>query len=292
VTIDTIACNATIAKAVRDAGADYLLAVKNNQPTSRRDIEALFAEAHPASLECVTDIDKAHGRIERRTVTVAHDVDWMSGDRRFPGGLRFPDLGTLTESKAGPDCASAVASTHAIRRLRSVAGAKSRRSPQRTLKHREPVALGARCCFQGGPVSSPSGARGQDHGRRPSFWHQRGPPKRHQATRTLRAQTQGQEPGPTAPRQHQAPPQNSRTVDRHPQPDTRNQPALARIRGPGPCPALASMETEWWLAAPRLITIAINLAEQSKEMRALHVEADTTYRFVRPVTFMARHALR
>jgi hypothetical protein len=48
----------------------------------------------------------------------------------------------------------------------------------------------------------------------------------------------------------------------------------------------------WMVAAPRLLTIAIDLAEQSKEMRALHVEADTTYRFVRPGTFMARHALR
>lgn len=88
VTIDAIACNGTIAKAVREAGADYLLAVKANQPTLRKEIEACFAEAPEASLERTeTDVDKGHGRIEQRTVTLAREVDWLSGERRFPGEL-------------------------------------------------------------------------------------------------------------------------------------------------------------------------------------------------------------
>ena len=42
VTIDAIARNPQIARSIRDAGADYLLAVKGNQPTLQADIEAAF----------------------------------------------------------------------------------------------------------------------------------------------------------------------------------------------------------------------------------------------------------
>jgi predicted transposase YbfD/YdcC len=95
VSIDAIATNPTIATAIRDAQADYLLAVKANQPTLRSEIEHFFADAPPASLENTVDIDKGHGRIEQRTVTVAHDVGWLDGDRRFPGEVRLPDVTTI-----------------------------------------------------------------------------------------------------------------------------------------------------------------------------------------------------
>ncbi len=103
ITIDAIACNGTIAKAVRDAGADYLLAVKANQPTLRKEIEEVFAHAPKASLERTdTDVDKGHGRIEQRTVTLVREADWLNGERRFPGELRLPDVAAIikVESKA------------------------------------------------------------------------------------------------------------------------------------------------------------------------------------------------
>jgi predicted transposase YbfD/YdcC len=95
VSIDAIATNPAIAAAIRDAQADYLLAVKANQPTLRCEIETFFAEAPPASLESATDVDKGHGRIEQRTVTVAREVDWLNGDRRFPGEFRLPEVATI-----------------------------------------------------------------------------------------------------------------------------------------------------------------------------------------------------
>lgn len=102
VTIDAIACNATIAQAIRDAGADYLLAVKANQPTLRGEIEAYFAEAPEAVLDHVADVDKGHGRIEQRTVTVAREVDWLTGGRCFPGEVRLPAVASIirVQSKA------------------------------------------------------------------------------------------------------------------------------------------------------------------------------------------------
>lgn len=80
-----------MAKAVRDVGADYLLAVKANQPTLRGEIETLFADPE-AELQRFDDLDKGHGRIERRRVSVAHEVGWLDGARRFPGELRLPGV--------------------------------------------------------------------------------------------------------------------------------------------------------------------------------------------------------
>jgi predicted transposase YbfD/YdcC len=95
VSIDAIATNPTIATAIKDAKADYLLAVKANQPTLRTEIESFFADAPPTSLDSVIDIDKGHGRIEQRTVTVSREVDWLGGERRFPGELRLPGVATI-----------------------------------------------------------------------------------------------------------------------------------------------------------------------------------------------------
>ena len=95
ISIDAIATNPAIATTIRNAQADYLLAVKANQPTLRCEIETFFADAPPASLESTTDVDKGHGRIEQRTVTVAREVDWLEGDRRFPGEVRLPQVATI-----------------------------------------------------------------------------------------------------------------------------------------------------------------------------------------------------
>jgi predicted transposase YbfD/YdcC len=95
VSIDAIATNGTIASAIRAAGADYLLAVKANQPGLRADIEAAFEAAPAGSVETHTEHDKGHGRIEQRDIAVIREVDWLSGDRRFPGELRLPDAASV-----------------------------------------------------------------------------------------------------------------------------------------------------------------------------------------------------
>jgi len=100
VSIDAIACNATIATAIKEAGADYLLAVKANQPTLRAEIEAYFTAAPAGIVDTVTEWDKGHGRIEERAVTVSHEADWLDGDRRFPGELRLPGVATIIEVRS------------------------------------------------------------------------------------------------------------------------------------------------------------------------------------------------
>lgn len=100
VSIDAIACNATIATAIQEAGATYLLAVKSNQPTLRSEIKDYFAAAPAEALDTATDWDKGHGRIEERAVTVSRETAWLDGDRRFPGELRLPGIATIIKVRS------------------------------------------------------------------------------------------------------------------------------------------------------------------------------------------------
>ena len=100
VSIDAIATNATIATAIKQAGADYLLAVKANQPTLRAEIEACFTAAPTGAIEGHVEHDKGHGRIEQRTTSLMREVDWLSGDRRFPGELRLPGVACVIRVQA------------------------------------------------------------------------------------------------------------------------------------------------------------------------------------------------
>jgi len=95
VSIDAIACNPAIAKAIVAAGADYLLSVKENQPTLRAEAESYFADAPGPELDFAQSLDKAHGRLEIRTHKVSRSVDWMGSDRAFPGAKRFPKLAVI-----------------------------------------------------------------------------------------------------------------------------------------------------------------------------------------------------
>lgn len=103
ISIDAIATNAKIAHKIIDAGADYLLAVKANQPTLLAEIESAFAVApHPSEF---VDHDKGHGRIEERAVSVIADVDWLDAGRRFPGEFRLPHAACIIRVRARAELA-------------------------------------------------------------------------------------------------------------------------------------------------------------------------------------------
>lgn len=95
VSIDALACNPTIASAIVAGGADYVLAVKDNQPTLQREIAAFFADAQPDEIDVAVTFDKTGGRIEERRCVVSKTVDWLIGERRFPGEYRFPKLAAV-----------------------------------------------------------------------------------------------------------------------------------------------------------------------------------------------------
>jgi predicted transposase YbfD/YdcC len=95
VSIDAIACNPAIAEAIVATGADYLLPVKENQPTLRAEAESYFADAPEQELDIAQSLDKAHGRLEIRTHKVSGSIGWVGSDRAFPGAKRFPKLAVI-----------------------------------------------------------------------------------------------------------------------------------------------------------------------------------------------------
>lgn len=95
VTIDAIACNPKLARAVIDAGADYMIAVKANQPGLMGEIERFFDDPQSPPPDRAADADKGHGRVEERRVAVSTRVDWLKGERRFPGEYRLPDIAAI-----------------------------------------------------------------------------------------------------------------------------------------------------------------------------------------------------
>ena len=86
VTIDAMGCQTTIAAQVRAQGADYVLALKGNQPTLQRTVVAAFADLDPPAAEAwvpaerdrAQTLDKGHGRVERRRYLALSDPDLLA----------------------------------------------------------------------------------------------------------------------------------------------------------------------------------------------------------------------
>lgn len=81
VTIDAMGCQKTIAQAITDKGADYILAVKENQGHLLDDIKEAFS-SH-SILSPHTQINTGHGRIEKRTCSVISDTEWVCGGNQW-----------------------------------------------------------------------------------------------------------------------------------------------------------------------------------------------------------------
>jgi predicted transposase YbfD/YdcC len=82
VTTDAMGCQKDIAQTIVAGGGDYILAVKDNQPTLHAEIQAAFATAPPPparSSRLYSTEDQGHGREEQRTVQVLPARGYLSG---------------------------------------------------------------------------------------------------------------------------------------------------------------------------------------------------------------------
>jgi predicted transposase YbfD/YdcC len=95
VTIDAMGCQVEIANKIVAHDADYLLALKGNQPTLEADVKSYFDDAPDRELVTKTTVEKGHGRIETRTYTASSVVDWIASDRSYPGQPRFTNIKTI-----------------------------------------------------------------------------------------------------------------------------------------------------------------------------------------------------
>ena len=75
--------------------ADYLLALKGNQPTLEAEVADYFRTAPQEELVGKTTLEKGHGRIETRTFTASARVDWIKSERSYPGAPPFAHIKTI-----------------------------------------------------------------------------------------------------------------------------------------------------------------------------------------------------
>jgi len=89
VTIDAMGCQKEIASSIIDAGADYLLGVKDNQPTLRAEIAAILdhirRDPTGLDLDFHETHDRGHGRTEVRRCWTTGLVESLSQQREWRG---------------------------------------------------------------------------------------------------------------------------------------------------------------------------------------------------------------
>jgi predicted transposase YbfD/YdcC len=98
VTVDALHCQTATAEAIRTRGADYVLALKTNQPQTYDAVETFFAEAvrddwQGAAHQHHLTEDTGHGRLETRqhwTTTDAQLLTYLGRDT-----AHWPDLGCV-----------------------------------------------------------------------------------------------------------------------------------------------------------------------------------------------------
>jgi predicted transposase YbfD/YdcC len=88
VTIDAMGTQPNIAQAIRDRGANYILSVKDNQPTLADSMQDFFVafqvapERTPHGFDEV--VEKDHGRLEVRRCYVFDQIDCLHAPERWP----------------------------------------------------------------------------------------------------------------------------------------------------------------------------------------------------------------
>ena len=90
ITIDAMGCQRSIAKAIRDKGADYVLSLKGNQGTLKEDVEQFFQHAQSYTFDGIDcdyhkTFDKDHGRLEVRECWCVSDLEWLDKKQNWAG---------------------------------------------------------------------------------------------------------------------------------------------------------------------------------------------------------------
>jgi predicted transposase YbfD/YdcC len=105
VTIDAMGCQRAIAQTIVEQGADYVLALKGNQPTLEQAVERFFvtgpeAEAHCLQSDYHEQTEQGHGRVETRCAWVSAELAPEVTAAAWPG-LRSIGMVEATRTVAG-----------------------------------------------------------------------------------------------------------------------------------------------------------------------------------------------
>ena len=105
VTIDAMGCQRAIAQTIVEQGADYVLALKDNQPTLAHAVEQFFvtgpqAEAHRTASAYANQSEQGHGRVELRCAWISAELPAEVTAAAWPG-LRSIGMVQATRTVAG-----------------------------------------------------------------------------------------------------------------------------------------------------------------------------------------------
>ena len=88
VTADALHCQKHIAKEIKEADADYVLALKGNQGTAFTEVKTFLDDAiqrKEAHLVFAETTDKGHGRVEVRRYWQTEKIEWFADQRAWEG---------------------------------------------------------------------------------------------------------------------------------------------------------------------------------------------------------------
>jgi predicted transposase YbfD/YdcC len=85
ITIDAMGCQKKITQAIIEEKADYVIQLKENQPTLYEDIALFFQNPTNGHFDTFQTVDGEHGRIETRQYLVTENIDWLAGKHQWTG---------------------------------------------------------------------------------------------------------------------------------------------------------------------------------------------------------------
>jgi predicted transposase YbfD/YdcC len=132
VTADAMGCQTAIARQVTEAGGDYVLCVKGNQPALHDRIERNARDLLLERFKGVRHghartVDGGHGRVEARGVWVTDDLDWLGDEQRD----RWPGLRSVAVVEATREVPAHGDSTERRYYISSLAGTDAARMAAR-----------------------------------------------------------------------------------------------------------------------------------------------------------------
>jgi len=105
VTMDAMGCQRAIAQKIIEQGADYVLALKGNQPTLEQAVARFFvtgpeAAAHRTASDSYEQTEQGHGRVETRCAWISEELAPELTAAAWPG-LRSIGMVEATRTQAG-----------------------------------------------------------------------------------------------------------------------------------------------------------------------------------------------
>ena len=105
VTVDAMGCQRNIAKEIKEADAEYVLALKGNQGKAHEEIKSYLDDAITRGAQELVQhetLEKDHGRIERRTYWQSAELDWFADRQKWEGLQSVGVVESRRQVGAGP----------------------------------------------------------------------------------------------------------------------------------------------------------------------------------------------